>query len=109
MYPVLVKEGYGRHNTKYEVRVVKKFAETSKILPPNFSDEAKEQYQKAIEEYSIKYPYGTFWEPKENDGFTISRLALTNVVKSLGFSLLRGEIIRIERPYFDRIKDRRSK
>lgn len=108
MYPVLVKEGYGRYNAKYEVRMVKKAAETNKALPPNSSDEAKEQYQNAIEEYSIKYPFGAFWEPKENDGYTISRLALTNVVTSLGFSLLRGEIVRIERPYFDRIKDERA-
>lgn len=108
MYPVLVKEGYGIHNAKYETRMVKNAAKTSRALPPNFSDEAKEQYQNAIKEYSIKYPFGIFWEPKDNDGYTISRLALTNVVTSLGFSLLRGEIIRIERPYFDRIKDERS-
>lgn len=107
-YPVLVKEEYGIHKPTYEAKVIRKVSQSGKSLPPNFSVEAKEHYQNAIEEYSIKYPFGNFWEPKENNGYTISRLALTNVVTSLGFSLLRGEIIRIDRPYFDRIKDERA-
>lgn len=108
MYPVLVKEGYGVHKSSYEAKVIKKASQNGKALPPNFSVEAKEQYQNAIEEYSLKYPFGNFWEPKEYNGYSISRLALTNVVTSLGFSLLSGEIIRIERPWFDRIKDERA-
>lgn len=108
MYPVLVQEGYGIHKPSYEAKFIRKALQTGKSLPPNFSVEAKEKYHSAIEESSKKYPFGIFWEPKENDGYTISRIALTNVATSLGFSLLRREIIRIERPYFDRIKDERA-
>lgn len=105
-YPVLVKEGFGKHKPDYEAKVIRKAAETGKPLPPNFSPEAQEQLKVAIAEKDAKYPYGIFWEYNPaNDSYSIQREKLDRFMYNIGLRLHLGEPCIIEGQFIRKLKE----
>ncbi len=110
MYPVLVKEGFGRHKAYYEDKMVKKATETGKPLPANFSKEAKEKLQVAVTEKNTKYPHGIFWEYNPNsESYIIQRELLDRFLNSLGLHVHHGEPVVIEGQFVRKLKENKKK
>lgn len=105
-YPILVKEGFGKHKANYEEKVIRKAVETGKPLPPNFSQEAKEQLIVAVDTKNEKYPHGIFWEYNPtNDSYSIQREKLSVFMENIGLRLYKGEPMIIEAPFIRKLKE----
>lgn len=110
MYPVLVKEGFGRHKAYYEDKMVKKATETGKPLPPNFSKEAKEKLQVAVTEKNTKYPHGIYWEYNPNsESYIIQRELLDRFLNALGLRVHHGKPCVIEGQFVRKLKENKKK
>jgi len=105
-YPVLVKEGYGKHKAGYEEKVIRKAVETGKPLPPNFSPEAQAHLAIAKETKNEKYPHGIFWEyHPTTDSYSVHRQLLEDFMYNLGLRLHNGEPCIIEAPFIRKLKE----
>ena len=92
LYQWLVAKGYGKINPKVEENIIKKAAKSGSAIPNNVSGEGKERLKEEKVKAKEKYPYGIFWKEVE-DGFKISREALYDVARNLGFRKHGEEII----------------
>jgi len=109
----LVDHGFGKINPERERQIIGKAALSNKPLPANASEEAKQQYQQAVEEVNERYPYGIFWREDENGSITISRQKLYIVAGCMGYRT-DGDIYLIDgyklrsisyREFWDTMKD----
>ena len=109
LYRYLTERGYGKLKPEYESKYVKKYAETGKELPKNFSNDAKEALVKAVQERNEKYPFGTFWEYiPETDGFMIQREKLMQFMIDIGFCVHNGEPCIVEGQFIRKLKENRK-
>ncbi len=105
-YPVLCKEGFGKHKRDYEAKVIRKAAETGKPLPANFSPEAHDELKVAIEAKNSKYPHSIYWEYNpSNDSYSIQRQLLKDFLFSWGVRLHNGEPCIIEGQFIRKLKE----
>jgi hypothetical protein len=113
-YQHLVANGYGKVKPSIEKAVIKKSAISGAIIPSNFSDEAKEQFQEIKQSLKQNHPYGIFWFRDEKDKIKIDREGIYQVAEGLGYRNHNDEIVRIEdifvekcssRQFFDSIKE----
>lgn len=95
-YQYLVNKGYGRIKAAIEKKQVASFAKSDRELPANFSVDAKREYLKTKTEWLSKYPFGTFWEPSKEDGFSINIESFLSVAYKLGFRKYNGKPCRIQ-------------
>ncbi|HAE68381.1 MAG TPA: hypothetical protein DCG77_14510 [Sphingobacterium sp.] len=100
----LVKGGFGQVKRNVEQSLVKKAVINGQAaIPPNFSEEAKEDFLRLQEQFAEQHPYGVFWEYDEDHKISISREDFLNVAKSLGFRSYRQAAIQINGKFVDRI------
>jgi hypothetical protein len=100
----LVQKGYGQVKRNVEQSLVKKAViNGTATIPPNFSEEAKEEFQRLQEQFAELHPYGVFWQYDENHKIQISREDFLNVAKNLGFRSYKQAAIQINGKFVDRI------
>jgi hypothetical protein len=110
LYKHLIDKGYGKLKPSYEAQAVKKYAESGRPLPANFSPEAANQLEAAKQERTEKYPHGTFWEyVPESDDYFINREMLAQFMVSIGLCLHQGLPCRIEGQFVHKLREDKRK
>ncbi|MCW8314191.1 bifunctional DNA primase/polymerase [Sphingobacterium sp. InxBP1] len=100
----LVQGGFGQVKRNVEQSLVKKAVINGQsAVPPNFSEEAKEEFQRLQEQFAQMHPYGVFWKYDENHKMQISREDFLHVAKNLGFRSYKQAAIQINGKFVDRI------
>lgn len=109
----LVQKGYGKLKPQVESRIVKSNATSGRPLPPNASQEAKNNYAAQLVTLQTTYPYGIFWGRDEEQKMSISREKLYTVAEGLGWRLYGTDPVQIvgyivsrktERDLYDSLK-----
>lgn len=97
----LVSSGYGKIKPEVEKRKAEKLARQGINPPANFSTQAIELHSAISAKLISEHPFGTFWviNPETNK-YEISREALTNVAKELGFRLYRADLVQLNGQIF---------
>ena len=110
MYKYLVDKGYGILKPSYEAKLVKKYAESGRQLPANFSPAAANQLEVAKQERSEKYPHDTYWEYiPESDSYFINREMLAQFMINIGLCLFKGEPCFVEGQFIHKLKEDKKK
>lgn len=111
-YDYLVEHGFGKVKEKYEKEQVKSKASSFKEIPPNFSEQAKKDFQELREHLEEIHPYGIFWNITRTD-VEISRERLYDIAAELGFRNYDDEVVQVigkfvwkrsRREFFDILK-----
>lgn len=110
LYSYLVDKGYGKLKASYEAQAVRKFAESGRSLPANFSSSAISQLEAVKQEMAEKYPHGKFWEYElESNDYFIHRELMDQFMFSIGLRLHKGQPCIIKGQFVYKLNEDRRK
>lgn len=100
----LVQGGFGQVKRNVEQSLVKKAVINGQAdIPPNFSEEAKEEFQRLQEQFAQMHPYGVFWELDDKGKYKISHEDFLNIAKALGFRFHHTNVIQINDKFIEKV------
>lgn len=108
LYRHLIANGYGKVRPEYEQKAVPKLAAAGKEVPPNFSESAKAAHAERVTQQMTRFPHGIFWEPTDDDEFSIRRPRMVDVCIGLGLAVYANEPVLLKKPFFHRLRDERE-
>ena len=85
LYKHLVALGYGKIKPAIEKNIAKNKAKFGGELPANISESAKLIFESEKKKIGETYPYGVFWEEREEGGYKISRDKFLKTMNEVGF------------------------
>ena len=108
-YAYLVEKGFGKVKPQIEAAMVNKAAQNQALkLPPNFSDQAKENLQDKIKKLKQEYPFGPFIKYSEDARkLSVSYQAILGVAKQLGIYNYQGRAALVSNYMVEKIDDRK--
>lgn len=95
-YRYLIANGFGRMKPEAAEKAATYAIQAGKEIPATLPEEIKQKAIREVEERAEKYPFGTFWKPKDGGGYRINYQSILNVMRDLGLRRYKDTTYQID-------------